>query len=218
MQGPRKRTKQAHSAASAEYPVSSSNDTWFVTPQTRIAGPKAGHENGASSRSTSFPTELPTPRHSSPAGTSDASRESSVASGAPWTDLPLATASFSQDNVKDVSMDDGLPYAAGHETPTPASRNARSAKNREKAMGKKKWRKEKHVVSDISVQSAGPSNAQGGTFFSSQQEVEGLIQPSGDFDTTTSAVESLVDTFHPEVVVGFAVGPLRFCPGHLFCT
>lgn len=103
-------------------------------------------------------------------------------------------------------MDDELPFAAGQDTPTPASHNARSAKNREKAIGKRKRRMEKRRKSENPDQSAQQSDGQDLEPDSSQKEVEDLLQSSNTGnDETSPAPESLLDTFHPEIVEGFAV-------------
>lgn len=130
------------------------------------------------------------------------SRESSVAV-ADSRDASLAAPSVQPVHREDIPMEDVLPYPDGQETPTPAGRISRTAKNKEKALGKRKRREEKRRKSEIVTQ----PNVQDGPLHSSEQEVEDMLQLSTELREATAmpTVKSLVETFRPEVVIGFTV-------------
>ena len=122
-----------------------------------------------------------------------------MANSAGVSNLPSAS-SLIPDDDDDSLMDDGLPYANSQGTPTPTE-SSRTIKNREKALGKKKRREEKkRRQSEIAAPLVMEEQPTG------SQEVEDMlrISPVPD-ENAIPASESLLDTFHPETVVGFVV-------------
>lgn len=94
-------------------------------------------------------------------------------------------------------MEDGLPYPDGQNTPPPARRILRTAKNKEKALKKKEHREEKRRKSEPNVQ---------GSPYSSEQEVENIMpRPATELREATPIVKSLIETFRPKVLSGFMV-------------
>ncbi|KZV73378.1 hypothetical protein PENSPDRAFT_648917 [Peniophora sp. CONT] len=212
-QRPRKRARQSQPPSTAPRVTSASDHTWFSTHRSSADGYTAARETSASPRSTSFPAELPTPRHSSLAAHSDVEQDPTAANDDSWMNsAPLPALSFSHDDRDDSPMDDGMPYPDGQDTPTPAGRNARTEKNREKGLGKKKHREEKkRRKSELSAQPALQPDVQHTPLQSSQEEVEGILQPSANSPEATPAANSLVETFHSEILIGFTTNfsPLK---------
>lgn len=134
---------------------------------------------------------------------SDIPRQSSVAVDHMRDTLSSSITTLSPQLVdrEDISMEAVLSH--GQETPTPAGRSSRTAKNKEKALRKRKRREDKRRKSE----SAARSSVQTDALRSLKQEDEDMLQLSTEYRETRPVpiVNSLVETFCPEVLIGCTV-------------
>ncbi|VDC06675.1 unnamed protein product [Peniophora sp. CBMAI 1063] len=200
-----KRVRYSQNSAPRQL-TSMSDDTWLNTQQSAVDVFVAEPNDITYSRARFSPTELPTPRTSSPMETMDALRSSFPTSDNRRLHGALLAARSLIPDDEDSPMDDDVSYAQDRESPTPAE-SSRTIKNREKALGKRKKREEKRRKSEIGAQSTQRSTTADELSSSSQdrEEVENILAPSTSSDAGGEAPvsESLLDTFRPEVVMGF---------------